>query len=150
MTYQEALKYSMDFCSRQEKCISEVSQKLSSMRISSAEIERVIDTLVRENFINEPRYAEFYCRDKLRFNKWGKVKTRYFLAQKGLPVSVIEEAINGIDEEYYKGILREEMLKKRKTIKGSNVFDVRGKLFRFAQQRGFETGLIYQVIDEIL
>ena len=55
-----------------------------------------------------------------------------------------------INEENYSNILREELMKKRKTIKGSNAFELRGKLFRFAHQRGFETGLIYSILDDII
>ncbi len=72
------------------------------------------------------------------------------LERKKIPDDLIADALDTIDEEYYTGILKEELTKKRKTIKGSNAFDIRGKLFRFAQQRGFETGMIYAVLDEIL
>lgn len=150
MNYREAMKYSMDLCSRQEKCRSEVSEKLASFKLFPGDIEKVIKTLVEEGFVNETRYAGNFTRDKLRFNKWGKIKIRYMLKHKNIPETVIAEALDEIDKEYYLGILREELVKKRKTIKGSNAFDVRGKLFRFAQQRGFETGLIYGILDEVL
>ena len=150
MNYKEALKYSMDQCSRQEKCRSEVSEKLASFKLPAGDIEKVIRSLEKENFINESRYAGNFTRDKLRFNKWGKVKIRYMLLRKKLPDSIITLALDSVDEDYYLGILKDELLKKRKSLKGSNAFELRGKLFRFAQQRGFEAGLIYGILDEIL
>jgi regulatory protein len=150
MNYNEALKYVMDLCSKQERCRSEIKEKLAAAGLSKAETGKILDTLARENFINESRYAGTFTRDKLRFNKWGKVKIRYMLEHKKIPEAIVSEALDGIDEEWYRGILREELLKKRRTTKGSNAFDLRGKLFRFAQQRGFETGLIYAVLDEIM
>jgi regulatory protein len=150
MNYNEALKYVMDECSKQERCRSEIKEKLAAAGLSKAETGKILDTLARENFINESRYAGTFTRDKLRFNKWGKVKIRYMLEHKKIPEAIVSEALDGIDEEWYRGILREELLKKRRTTKGSNAFDLRGKLFRFAQQRGFETGLIYAVLDEIM
>ena len=149
MNYREALKYSMDLCSRQERCRSEIAEKLAS-RLSDGEIKKILETLVKENFIDEARYAGTFARDKLRFNKWGKAKIRYMLERKDLPATTISGALDEIDEGLYRGILKEELLKKRKTTKGSNAFEVRGKLFRFARQRGFETGLIYKLLDEIL
>ena len=83
-------------------------------------------------------------------NKWGKVKIRHMLQRKNIPGEIIETALEDIGDEDYSNILKEELLKKRKTIKGSNAFDIRGKLFRFAQRRGFETGLIYKILDEIV
>jgi regulatory protein len=148
MNYKEALKYAMDLCSRQERCRSEIADKLAS-RLSDSEIHRILETLVKENFIDEARYAGTFARDKLRFNKWGKAKIRYMLESKNIPATTISSALDEIDEKLYREILKEELIKKRRTIKGGNAFDVRGKLFRFARQRGFETGLIYELLDEM-
>jgi regulatory protein len=149
-TYKPALAYAMGLCSKQERCRSEIREKLESRRLSTAQIGRILDTLEKENYLDEARYAGTFARDKLRFNKWGKVKIRHMLERKQIPGSVIDHALGSIDHDGYKGILREELRKKRMTIKGSNAFDLRGKLFRFAQQRGFESGLIYELLDEIL
>ncbi len=150
MNPKEALKYAMDLCSRQERCRSEIHEKLESRQISPAEINRILVTLEKENFIDEARYAGSFARDKLRFNRWGKIKIRYMLEGKKLPQTIIDAALDDIDPEYYTGILREELRKKRRTIKGSNAFELRGKLFRFARQRGFEPERIYPLLDEIL
>lgn len=150
MNPKEALKYAMDLCSRQERCRSEVYDKLVSHRVPTTEINRILDALVEENFIDEARYAGSFARDKLRFNRWGKIKIRYMLEGKKLPQTIIDAALDDIDPEYYTGILREELRKKRRTIKGSNAFELRGKLFRFARQRGFEPERIYPLLDEIL
>jgi len=113
-------------------------------------VDRILITLENEKFIDEARYSGTYTRDKLRLNKWGKVKIRYMLLQKKIPEYIISNALDEIDDGYYSDILNEELLKKRKSIRGSNAFELRGKLFRFAQQKGFETGLIYSLLDDIL
>ena len=150
MNSRDALKYAMGLCSRQERCRSEIREKLASRKLSSEETEKILEALEKDNYLNEARYAGTFARDRIRFNKWGRVKIRHMLERKKIPDDLIADALDTIDEEYYTGILKEELTKKRKTIKGSNAFDIRGKLFRFAQQRGFETGMIYAVLDEIL
>jgi regulatory protein len=90
-----------------------------------------------------------FVRDKLKLNRWGRIKIRYMLSAKQIPDEIISEAINGIDEQDYRAILREELIKKRRQIKDDNSFTVRKKLARFGQQRGFESGLVFQVLDEI-
>lgn len=149
MNYQEALSYTMDLCGRQEKCSSEIREKLEKFKLPGAHIERVLQKLKEEGFIDESRYAGMFVRDKLRFNRWGKIKIRYMLSAKHLPEQIIRDAIDGIDESYYAEILKEELQKKRRQIKDDNPFNVRNKLARFGQQRGFESGLIFQVLDEI-
>ena len=149
MNYREALSYAMDLCSRQEKCSSEIREKLSKFKLPEPQIEKVLKALKNEGFLDEARYAGMFVRDKLRFNHWGRVKIRYMLSGKKIPDEIISEAIHGIDEQDYREILKEELLKKRQQIKDANPCTVRNKLARFGQQRGFESGLIFQVLDEI-
>ena len=149
MNYQEALKYTMDLCSRQEKCCSEIREKLEKYKLPREQTEKVLITLKKEGFIDESRYAGMFARDKLRLNRWGKIKIRYMLSGKRIPEEIITDAINGIDDASYREILKEELLKKRQRAGGGNSFERRSKLARFAQQRGFESGLIFQVLDEI-
>lgn len=49
MKFDEALKYGMDLCSRQERCRSEVAEKLEARKISPDNIEKILDSLVKEN-----------------------------------------------------------------------------------------------------
>jgi regulatory protein len=149
MNYQEALSYAMDLCSRQEKCSSEIRDKLEKFKIPGRDVEKVMQTLKKEGFLDESRYAGMFVRDKLKFNRWGKIKIRYMLSAKKIPDGIIDEAIREIDDKTYAETLKEELVKKRRQIKDDNYFTVRNKLARFGQQRGFESGLIFQVLDEM-
>jgi regulatory protein len=149
MNYQEALSYTMDLCSRREKCSSEIREKLIKFKLPEAHVEKVLQTLKKEGFIDESRYAGMFVRDKLRLNRWGRIKIRYMLAAKQIPEGIISEAINGIDDQNYLEILKEELVKKRRQIKDDHPYTVRNKLARFGQQRGFESGLIFQLLDEM-
>jgi regulatory protein len=149
MNYKEALSYTMDLCSRQEKCNSEIREKLKKFKVQEAAVEKVLQTLKKEGFIDESRYAGMFVRDKLRINRWGKIKIQYMLSAKRIPEEIIRDALDGIDDQNYLEILKEELSKKQKSIKAENPFEVRNKLARFAQQRGFESGLIFQLLDEM-
>ena len=149
MNYKEALSYTMDLCSRQEKCSSEIREKLKKFKVQEAAVEKVLQTLKKEGFIDESRYAGMFVRDKLRINRWGKIKIQYMLSSKRIPDEIIREAMEGIDDQNYLEILKEELSKKQKSVKVENPLEVRNKLARFAQQRGFESGLIFQVLDEM-
>ena len=149
MNYKEALSYTMDLCSRQEKCSSEIMEKLKKFKVQEASMVKVLQTLKKEGFIDESRYAGMFVRDKLRINRWGKIKIQYMLSAKRIPDEIIRDALDGIDDQNYLEILKEELSKKQKSVKAENPFEVRNKLARFAQQRGFESGLIFQVLDEM-
>ena len=150
MNYKEALKYSMDLCSKHEKCRSEIREKLLKSGLSETDIDNVLSTLIKEGFINESRYASMFASDKLKFNKWGKIKIRYMLHQKRIPGETIEGALDEMNSDEYEAVLRQELVKKMKTIRSVNPWDIRNKLYRFASQRGFESDLIRKVMDSEL
>ena len=150
MNYKQALLRAQSLCSQQEKCRSDIREKLVKWDVSEGDIEKILDMLEAEKFIDESRFAEFFSRDKFRFNKWGKIKISYAMKQKHIPGNIISEALESIPEEEYLGVLTEELQKKRKSVKGKNAWDIRNKLTRFAQQRGFEFDIIQSAIDSII
>ena len=147
MDYNAALKRAAALCSSQEQCTSHIRKKLNSWNISSRDAEQIILALSREKFLDDQRYANFYVRDKFRFNGWGKIKLRVMLGQKEIPGPAIEEALNQLDPELYKETCARIISEKAATIKETNQFKRKGKLFRFAAQRGFESDLIHQILS---
>lgn len=148
MTREQALSKAMKLCSTKEYAPFEIEQKLESWGLSEELIMPVIEELKKEKFIDEFRMARFFANDKLRFNKWGKVKIRFMLFQKKLSKEAISEAIEQINAEEYLKIIKEELSKKRKTIKQTDEYTVKAKLFQFASGRGFEADLIYKLIEK--
>ena len=147
MDYEAALKRAAALCSSQEQCSSHIREKLNNWKVSDSDAERIIDLLKEEKFLDDQRYATFYVRDKFRFNSWGKVKLRVMLRQKEIPLPVIEEALNQIDPELYKQTCTRLISEKSASLKEANQFKRKGKLFRYAAQRGFESDLIHQILS---
>jgi len=149
MEYKVALQRAAALCSRQEQCSSHIREKLNSWKVSSEDAGKILDLLKREKFLDDHRYATFYVKDKFRFNGWGKIKLSVMLTQKGIPQAVIEEAMEQIDPELYKQTCTRLISEKAATLKESNQFKRKGKLFRYAAQRGFESDLIHQILSYI-
>lgn len=126
-------------CTAAERCIQDVEKKLSAAGLPPDAAERIVARLVQEKFIDESRYIRSFVNDKLRFNKWGRVKIAYELRRKHLPENVCAEALTVIDEEEYRALLLSLLKEKKKTIRGKDNRDVFGKLLRFGVGRGFET-----------
>ncbi len=70
INYRQALTKAMAMCSRSEWCRFDVVAKLRLWELSDQEISMAMDFLIRERFLNEERFVDFYINDKLRFNKW--------------------------------------------------------------------------------
>jgi len=60
-------------------------QPLSTNPLDAEEADKAIARLVEQKFIDDARFARYFVKDKLKFNKWGRIKIGYALRQKGLP-----------------------------------------------------------------
>jgi len=147
---EEALQRAMSLCSRSEKCRKDILDRLEGWGIPGREDkEYVIEELVRQGFIDENRYARAYTIEKHRFNHWGFTKIRVMLRSKGIDQETIDLAFNEIDPEEYRRVLFDELTRKKSSVKASNLYDLKGKMMRYALSKGFETDLVYRVIAEI-
>jgi regulatory protein len=145
----ELLHKAASYCSISEHCISEVEEKLTAWGISITDKQKIIDRLISEDFINEKRFCTHFVKDKFRFNKWGKIKISYSLKQKGLNNDLINGALQTIDEGEYQEMLASILKTKLVGLKFEFEYEKQGKLFRFAQSRGFESNVIDRVIRTI-
>lgn len=146
--YRTALNKAMAMCSKKECCRHDIIEKAASWGIGRAESEKIIDSLTKEKFIDEQRYASAFVRDKFNHNRWGKVKIAAGLKMKGLPSDLIRESLELIDNDEYRQALEKLISVQRKKVKAGNQYELKGKLMRFALSRGFENWLIYEILGE--
>ena len=145
----EALSRAMALCSKTEYCISDIRQKLESWGLESDKAGDVIAILIRENFINEERYAGAFVRDKYRYNKWGRVKITSQLRAKGIPSGIIDSAMSFLDDGEYRQMIKDMLLSHRKSVKAKNQYDLKGKLLRYGLSKGFESSLLYDILNDL-
>jgi len=147
MEYKDALRRAAAMCSRQEQCSTHIREKLLEWNTDPSDVDKIIVKLQEEKFLDDQRYANFYVRDKFRFNKWGKIKITAMLRQKGIYATAIEEALKRIDDKAYYDTCAELIQKKSESLDEENHFTRKGKLFRFAAGRGFESELIHRILS---
>lgn len=148
-TLDELRQKAASYCAISEHCISEVEQKLFAWGVEKNQIEEIVNYLVENDFINEKRYSKAFVRDKFHLNKWGKIKISMALVSKNIPKQLINSALDLIDEGEYDEMLATLLKSKQKSIKYEFEFEKQGKLFRFAQSRGFENQVIERVIRKL-
>lgn len=150
-SYTEALERAMNTCSRSEKAVSDIEESLKKWGVeSNTDRRKIIETLIEDKFIDELRFSKAYTRDKHLFNKWGRIKIKTMLRAKRINDSIIDDALDTLDEEKYKACLMSELIKKKKSVKATNIFELKGKLMRFAAGKGYEADLIYKAMDKLL
>lgn len=136
-------------CARCEQAEGDLRKKLRDWGIASSDADAIIDRLKQERYLDNERYARAYCRDKLRFNGWGRIKIAFMLKGKGIEQEFIDAALAQIDEEQYVTILNEALEAKARSLKDKDQQQARASLLRFAASRGFETNLIFPAVARI-
>jgi regulatory protein len=147
--FKTALNKAMALCSGREYSAGEISTKLQSWGITDNESARIIGLLKKDNFINEERYANAFVMDKFRYNKWGKIKISAHLKAKNISWEIIKNALDAIDDETYKQTLVNLISVHRKSVKAKNQYDLKAKLLRYGLSKGFESSLMYDLLNEI-
>lgn len=142
LSEKEALQKAAGYCSQSEHCVSEVQSKLAGWGVSVEASERIIDYLQKERYIDEERYCRSFVSDKLKYNKWGRLKIMQGLRMKSIPSNLCAEALDAIDPEVYLSVLTSILQAKRPGIKARNEYELNGKLMRFALGRGFEMDVV--------
>ncbi len=150
MDYKKALEKAAALCAQKERCLSDIRKKLQNWELSDSEIEDALSYLVKEKYIDESRFAQYYVRDKFRFNQWGKIKISYMLNGMEVDKKNIQNALNEINELDYQECLTALLKTKHKKLKNKDFWQTKAALIRFAQSRGFETDLTYKVIETLL
>ncbi|MGD2035559.1 MAG: regulatory protein RecX [Bacteroidales bacterium] len=140
---KEALVNLTELCSRSERSSFEVRQKLIQWGLES-KADRIIETLKKEKFIDDVRFAKAFTNDKIKINKWGRIKIRYLLSKYNIPEQIIEEGIASVDEEAYRDMVEDELDKKNRSLKIPDRFKRKARLYAFGNQRGYEPEMMYR------
>lgn len=147
--YEKIVARAAKICSTSEKCSNDMRTRMIAWGLDAEETEKAIDWLVEQKFVDDARFAHYFVKDKLKFNKWGRIKIGYALRQKQLPDDVINEALEAIDASAYTEILDQLIRQKARSAGDLLVPANKAKVLRFAAQRGFSAEEIYRAIDRL-
>ncbi|MGC3977631.1 MAG: regulatory protein RecX [Paludibacteraceae bacterium] len=148
-TFNELLHKAASYCSISEHCISDMEGKLKAWNVNASDSGKIIEHLIKQDFINEKRFAKAFVREKFGINKWGKIKISLALREKSIDKELIAESMDTIDEGEYEEQLARLLKSKLHTITYEFEYEKQGKLFRFAQSRGFESNIIDKTLRRI-
>jgi regulatory protein len=147
-TFYQGLEYAKDYCAKEERCQSQVIDKLISLGLTREESEDCVAELICQGYINEQRYAELFAVSKFHQNKWGKIKISYNLKQKHISEPCIKKGLEAIDYDEYISLIREIFSKKYYSISSDKRIKTK-KSFDYLLGKGFAYNDIVEAIKDM-
>lgn len=148
---QIALLKLQQYCAYKERCHSEVRTKLLKLEIYGDKLEEIMSALIQEDFLNEERYARSFVSGKYRMNKWGKNKIIMNLKAKRVSEYCINKGLEEINQEEYLNNLV-QLFEKQKRIyskKSLNEYQLKSKLYQFANGKGYSSDTIKEALEQL-
>lgn len=149
-TVAEATKLMENFCAYQERCHKEVAQKLFDLHMIPEAKEKITLHLLQHNFLNEERFSKAFARGKFSIKNWGRIRIVNELKFRNISPYNIKTALKEIDETDYLKTLKKVAEKKAAVIKEPNAFKKRSKLLSYLSSKGYESDLIYEVVNGLI
>jgi regulatory protein len=147
LDFGQAYRKAADYCALQDRCISEMKLKLRIWNIDKEFYNKIISSLIDEDFLNEKRFALNYAGGKFRIKGWGKHKIAAGLRARNIPTLFVQQALSSINSAQYL-ITLETLIQKKLRLLGGDTEINRQKAAYFAASRGFESGLIASLIRD--
>lgn len=149
-TVNEATKLMENFCAYQDRCHKEVAQKLYDLHMIPEAREKITLHLLQNNFLNEERFSKAFARGKFFIKNWGRIRIVNELKFRNISPYNIKTALKEIDENAYLKTLQKIAEKKAAVIKEPNAFKKRSKLLTYLSSKGYESELIYEVVNGLI
>lgn len=147
--YIKAKNKALNILSKADQSEKKIKEKLSS-EFEEDTIDKVIDFLKRNNFINDDMLAQKIVNTNVNLNKCGKNKIKQNLYIKGIDKNSIDDALSEIDDniEYENAMY---LAKKRyNRVKNEDKRKIYQKISQHLAYKGFNYDIIKRVLNKLL
>lgn len=150
-TVEEARSRMEHYCAYRERCHKEVVDKLRDMRMIRGAIDQIVHHLIKENYLNESRFAQSFARGKFAIKKWGRNRITRELKARDISTYNIKLALKEIPEHEYLAAFHELAEKRWEQLaKEENLQNKKNRFLSYLQYRGWESSLIWDKLSDLL
>ena len=135
---KSALDIALYFLKFRARSVFEIKQKLKLKKIDQKEIDKTLDVLVRNELLDDAKFAKMYVADRNRFKPSGTFVLKMELKKLGIADHLIEEVLTGQDEE---ALARQAIESKHRYREAE--FEQKAQ---FLRRRGFGSHVIFKVL----
>ncbi|MBN2781502.1 MAG: RecX family transcriptional regulator [Candidatus Marinimicrobia bacterium] len=138
----------LELLSLREHGSGELRTKLLQKGYQKAAIAKVIEYLQEKRYLNDDRFADLYARELIQSKRFGPLKVKEKLFQRGIRGDVIERILSDYDHQICIGNCAYHFQKKFKNGVSSEDRNEKAKAVRYLQGKGFSWDVIAEVISK--
>jgi regulatory protein len=150
LTKEQALQKLRFYCRYQQRCQSEIKQKLFELGINKNDHDELIGELIKENCLNDERFAVAFVSGRFRLKQWGRKKIQKGLKEKRVSDEIAQKALEQIDQKEYMAVLNKLAKERYASLKHEQCLVRKKKTMDYLMQKGYEVDLIKSLINSFL
>ena len=143
---QKKIEY---YCSYQERCHTEVFNKIMKLTTCIKDANSVITKLIDDGYLNETRFCKEFSIGKFNYKNWGKNRIIYELKKRKISNKNIEIGLNEIDKDTYIKKFNELFEKQHNKHNMKNDLYTKKKIFDYFSFRGWDKDLIFKKLNKL-
>jgi len=147
LTKEQVLQKLRFYCRYQQRCQSEIKEKLCELGVNKKDHDELIAELVKENCLNDERFAVAFARGRFKLKQWGRKKIQKGLKEKRVSDEIAQKALEQINKKEYRAILNKLAKERYAALKHEQHLVRKKKTMDYLMQKGYELDLVKEAIN---
>jgi len=147
LTKEQVLQKLRFYCRYQQRCQSEVKEKLFELGVNKKDHDELITELVKENCLSDERFAVAFASGRFKLKQWGRRKIQKGLREKRVSDEIAQKALEQINTKEYTAILNKLAKEKYAALKHERHPVRKKKTMDYLMQKGYELDLVKEAIN---
>jgi regulatory protein len=149
--YVQAKQRALNYLAHKPRTEEEVRRKLRREDVADPVIEDVVARLYELDYLDDEAYAEDYARNRFASKKYGPVRIRRELVERGIDRHVAETVVSDLFADKDVAAVARTHAEKRwdRLADEDDPRRRKQKLYRYLRRRGFTSDTIYPLLDTL-
>ena len=141
--YDQAIKY----ITKKMRSKKEIIKYLESKELDKENIEKIIEILNRNGYINDESYAEVYINDRILLSNDGPSKIKKYLLENGIDRNIIEEKIKIFKRNDELEKIEKIIHKMKNANRNKSAYVLKNKIVDYLSNLGYDKSTILESLD---
>jgi regulatory protein len=150
LTKEQVLQKLRFYCRYQQRCQSEINQKLFELGVNKMDHEELMSELIREDCVSDERFAVAFASGRFKMKQWGRKKIQQGLKEKRVNDEIAQKALEQINKKEYLSVLNKLAKERYASLKHEQYLIRKKKTMDYLMQKGYEIELIQKAMDNII